>query len=94
MAGEAGMGGIATVAPPESVIGTPVCMTSAPNTMAVTSAHRSQHGFAVGVDVTMPDMTSLSPAGRDGGRVRLMSSVGAVFMVGPGRASAHHLEHR
>lgn len=48
MAGEPGVCGIATVAPPESVIGTPVCMTSAPKSMAVSSAHRSQHGFAVG----------------------------------------------
>ncbi len=47
MAGEPGVRGIATVAP-RSVIGTPVCMTSAPKSMAVSSAHRSQHGFAVG----------------------------------------------
>lgn len=61
MAGEPGMCGIATAAPPESVIGTPVCMMSAPKAMAVSSAHRSQHGLAVGVLALTPGMTSLSP---------------------------------
>ncbi len=48
MAGEPGMCGIATVAPPESVIGTPVCMMSAPKAMAVSSATQASTAWRSG----------------------------------------------
>lgn len=93
MAGEPGVCGIATVAPPERDRYAGVHDERAEVNGGQQRPPKPARLRGRVLTLT-PGMTSLSPTGRDAGRVRLISSVGAMFMVGPGRATPHHLQHR